>query len=69
MPPVVHVMHRVVHAKVSKDERYTFMDDKLVNWKPHYNLLSILRQMHQEFQLSPPVPENLVAKNHQMLQG
>lgn len=26
----------------------------------HYNLQNIIRQMHQEFQLNPPVPENML---------
>jgi len=34
------------------------LDAQLSQWQPHYSLLSVVRQMHAEFQLSPPIPEN-----------
>lgn len=62
MAPSIHVMHSVVHEKISKDGKYDYIGDFLANWKPHSNLLSVVRQMHQEFELNPPIPENLLSK-------
>lgn len=57
--PSIHVMHRVVHDKISKDGKYVYLSDKLTNWGQHSNLLALIRHMHQEFELSPPLPEHM----------
>ena len=59
MAPSLHVMHRVVHDKISTDGLYMYVGERLVKWMAHSNLLSLVRQMHQEFELNPPVPEGL----------
>ena len=58
--PSIHVLHRVVHPKISKDGHYLYTDEKLQNWQVHNNLQTIIRQMHQEFQLNPPLLEEMV---------
>jgi len=60
MAPTIHVLHKVVHEKISKDDKYNYIGERLVNWKAHSNLLSLVRQMHQEFELNPPIPENML---------
>ena len=60
MPPVINVMHRVTHQKITKDGSYRYCGEKVENWKSHSNLLALIRQLHQDFQMNPPVPENVV---------
>ena len=60
MAPSIHVMHSVVHEKISKDGKYLYIGERLAAWKSHSNLLSLVRQMHQEFELNPPIPENML---------
>ena len=54
--PTIRVMHRVVHANV-KAGTYEYIGPCLTKWGPHSNLLSVVRTLHQEFELSPPIPE------------
>ena len=56
-------MHRVVHDQISKDGNYQYIGEKITNWIPSSNLLQLVRRMHQEFELNPPIPENLVQNN------
>jgi hypothetical protein len=49
MPPIVYVMHRVIHDKISTDGQFLYTGEKITNWKSHSNLLAVIRQMHQEF--------------------
>ena len=48
-------MHAVVHDMVEPGT-YKYLGESLKNWGSHSNLLSIIRQMHQEFQTKAPIP-------------
>ena len=53
--PTINVMHAVVHDKI-EPQTYKYIGDSLNNWGGHSNLLSVIRQMHQEFQAKAPIP-------------
>ena len=53
--PTINVMHAVVHSKIEA-QTYAYLGDSLKNWGSYSNLLSIIRQMHQEFQQQAPIP-------------
>ena len=63
MAPSIHVMHRVVHSKISTDGQYLYTGQKITNWGQHSNLCNLIRHLHQEFELEAPVPENLVNRH------
>ena len=65
MAPQIIVMHRVTHEKISKDGKYTYIGDRLTKWTNFSNLLNLVRQMHQEFELAPPISEAAVNKHVQ----
>ena len=48
-------MHHVVHDKID-EKTYMYIGDNLKKWAGHSNLLSIIRQMHQEFEMNAPIP-------------
>ena len=66
--PTIWVMHRVVHEKIDP-QTFAYKNESLKNWSPHSQLSEILRKMHQEFELNPPLPEGhqqLAAKSNQV---
>ena len=67
MAPTIHVMHSVVHDQISKDGKYLYIGQRLVDWKPHSNLLSLVRAMHQEFELNPPIPEHMIKASNMQI--
>lgn len=60
MAPQIVVMHRVTHEKISKDGRYAYIGDRLTKWNVYSNLQNLVRQMHQEFEMNPPISEGAV---------
>lgn len=55
--PTIVVMARVLHAEIDP-ERKTYGGHVIREWSVHSNLLQLVKTVHHQFNISPPLPEN-----------
>lgn len=56
MAPIIKVQYRVTHPNIDS-ATFEYKGPVITKWESHSNLLNVVRQMHNEFEIDPPVPE------------
>lgn len=58
--PVISCMARVTHQNVERNT-YAYKGPLVQNWNQNSNLTVLVKAIHEEFKLTPPMPEGVAS--------
>ena len=56
--PVISCMARVTHPNIERNT-YAYRGPLIQNWNQNSNLTVIVKAIHEEFKVNPPMPEGV----------
>jgi ubiquitin-protein ligase len=57
-PPTIQVMARVLHKEIDPVTKF-YIGQALKGWNEQSTLLQLIRTIHQQFDMVPPIPESM----------